>query len=72
MYDWQEMYYVIRGCKYLNDCDNRENTMNKTSYRTVQSLRVRAHGDIKLVNCAVQNVFAKLTLEVQVKCNKNK
>ena len=56
----------------INNCDNRENTMNKTSYRTVQSLRVRAHGDIKFINCAVQHVSAKLTLEVQVKCNKNK
>ena len=45
---------------------------NKASYRTVQSLRVRAHGDIKFINCAIQHVSAKLTLEVQVKCNKNK
>ena len=42
---------------------NRENTMNKTFNRTVQSLRVRAHGDIKFINCAVQHVSAKLTLE---------
>ena len=51
---------------------NKENTMNKTFNRTVQSLRVRAHGDNKFINFAVQHVSAKLTLEVQVKCNRNK
>ena len=47
--------------------------MNKTSntYNTrVQSLR--AHGDIIIINCSVKNLSAKLTLGVQVKCNKIK
>ena len=33
---------------------------------------LRAHGDIIIINCAVQHLSAKLTLEVQFKCDKIK
>ena len=50
-----------------------EKTMNKTSYSTVLRVQsLRTHGDIIIINCAVQHLSAKLKLEVQVKCNKIK
>ena len=36
-------------------------------HRTKNLRGLRGHGDIIIINCAVQHLSAKLTLEVQVK-----